>query len=223
MPTKQRTLTLVRLRLHYELERNVTPGRLRRHNLQFTRRELPTDDRFVQFRGYPARAQTLRFPFAQFTERTRSDSTAEENSKGKITSAHWTKFSFNRGTARNIDRVESASRINEKQQRCTNVQFRDGGKKKKERNSILRFCERIKNTNGLFQKTFSLMDEIRNFFNIERNNGMTCRRDFVTARNIRHAYGRMKFIAQFFARVITRHITALSINYNACHKSCLHW
>lgn len=88
MPTKQRTLTLVRLRLHYELERNVTPGRLRRHNLQFTRRELPTDDRFVQFRGYPARAQTLRFPFAQFTERTRSDSTAEENSKGKITSAH---------------------------------------------------------------------------------------------------------------------------------------
>lgn len=57
MPTKQRTLTLVRLRLHYELERNVTPERLRHHNLQFTRRELPTDDRFVQFRGFPARAR----------------------------------------------------------------------------------------------------------------------------------------------------------------------
>jgi len=26
MPTKQRTMTLVRLRLHYELERNITPG-----------------------------------------------------------------------------------------------------------------------------------------------------------------------------------------------------
>lgn len=50
MPTKQSgTLTLVRLRLYYELERNVTPERLRYHNLQFTRRELPTDDRFVQF------------------------------------------------------------------------------------------------------------------------------------------------------------------------------
>jgi len=131
MPTKQRTLTLVRLRLHYELERNVTPGRLRHHNLQFTRRELPTDDRFVQFRGYPARAQTLRFPFAPLAERTRSDFTTGENSKEKITSAHCTKFSFNRATARNIDRIENASRINEEQRDERTYNYVKGGKKRK--------------------------------------------------------------------------------------------
>lgn len=198
MPTKQRALTLVRLRLHYELERNVTLERLRHHNLQFTRRELPTDDRFVQFRGYPARAQTLRFPFAPLAERTRNDSTAAENSKGKITSAHWTKFSFNRATAQNIDRVESASRINERESgeiyECTIL----WGKRKKRK----KFYFAILRANRLFhgRRFLSLTGKIRNiffsFFYIDRNNG-TCRRDFATARNIRHAYCRIKFIAQF--------------------------
>ena len=57
MPTKQRPLILVgiALRLHYELERNVIAKWLYCHDLQFTHRELPTDDRFVQIRGFPCR------------------------------------------------------------------------------------------------------------------------------------------------------------------------
>ena len=84
--------------LHYELERNVIAKWLHCHDLQFTHRELPTDDRFVQIRGFPCREREV-ISTARILKRKGPHLCIELN--------------FNRATVRNIDYVESALRINE--------------------------------------------------------------------------------------------------------------
>jgi len=105
MPTKQRTMTLVRLRLHYELERNITPGHAAVPP-QFTVHTSWTADR------WPIRAIS-RLPRPVISLLHRYDGNAkrfrrrrELQRERRITSAaHWTKFSFNRTGVRNIDRL----------------------------------------------------------------------------------------------------------------------
>jgi hypothetical protein len=78
------------------------------HNLQFTRRELPTDDRFVQFRGYLDRLS----PFYTVTTRTRSVSAVGENSKGRRGS-HPTRIELNLVSIAQPFGISIASRIND--------------------------------------------------------------------------------------------------------------
>lgn len=138
-------------------------------------------------------------------------SSAGNSKEKRITSAHRTKFDFNRATAQNIDHVESVSRINEKCESTKKISFYDFEANQKYEWVILKDVS----SHGC---------KIRNFFflTVDWNTQWDMSSRFESARNIRSVWSCKIYSAFFFTRVITRQITALSINYNILHKSFLH-
>lgn len=199
-PTKQRTLTLVRLRLHYELERNVTPERLRYRNLQFTRRELPTDDRFVRFRGFkrpPYRPRPV--PSALRCGGKREAIPLARTLKGR---SHL-RIELNLVSIVQPPGILIALRARHELTRSrTNRANVQPYKKRREGDSISRFRSEAGNASvrasEIFRKTFPLAHEIRHFFSAS----ISAEQWNATSKfRIRAGYsatrGRIKFIAHF--------------------------